>query len=152
MRTYIKFLPGLIVLLFACKASNNSAGNNKAGVIYSNHFKKPIIDKGLYAATTEVVGIDSAYISGDSLNIITPKITGCDADNFRLMWNGVFSKAKPAQTTVKIFEAVDPACKAKNKFHLSFNIKPLRQKPDSLPNKSVVIRFGNYKPMLQYNY
>ena len=131
---------------------NNNTPVGKPGMLYSNHFKKPVIDKGLYAATTEVVPVDSAYVAGDSLNIITPKILGCDADNFRLMCNGVFSNNKPALTTVKLFQAIDPACKTKTWFHLTFNIKPLRQKPDSLPNKTVLVRFGNYKNVVHYNY
>ncbi len=142
----------MLVLLLACKATNNNTAAGKPGMLYSGHFKKPIIDKGLFTATTEVIPVDTAYVSGDSLNIITPKILGCDADNFKLMWNGAFSNSKPALATVKIFQAVDPACTVKNKFHLTFNIKPLRQKPDSIPNKTVLVRFGNYKSPIQYYY
>lgn len=151
VKNKVAALTCVMLVLYGCKTAQNIAAN-KPGYLYSAHFKKPVIDKELYAATTEVIAVDTAYAQGDSLHVITPKIPGCNADDFRLMWNGVYDKDKPTQTTVKLFQAFNPACTEKNKFHLIFNIKPLQLKQDSVPNKSVLIRFGNYKGLIHYNY
>ena len=154
MNRKFSFITFLVVILFSCKVAQNhsDAAAAKPGMLYSRHFKKPVISKTIYAATTEVIPIDTAYATGDSLHIITPKILACDADNFRLIWNKAYSTDTPARTTLKIFLATDPACNAKNQFHLMFNLKPLKQKTDSVGKGALMIRFGNYKRVVNYNY
>src|ERR1035437_134086 len=113
-----------VVLAYSCKTVKKTTADTSRSVelITDETFRKPITDKELYKATTEVVLLDTVYIAKDTLNIITKKVTGCDAENFKLMWNGDLGKSIPAQTSVKLFQFVDGACRERHKFHLTYNI------------------------------
>jgi hypothetical protein len=126
--------------------------NPVSDIISSKIFHKPIIDKQFFSAITEIVPVDSAFVSKDTLNIITRKIAGCDAANFKLVWNGAMSKSVPPQTTVRLFKAADTDCSEKHKFHLIFNITPLRLKQDSTANRTTIVSLGGYKMPLKYEF
>jgi hypothetical protein len=144
----------LLVLAAACKTSNKATGGQPAYIetIVDDAFRKPILDKALYIATSEIVPLDTAFIAKDTLHIITKKIQGCDAETFKLMWNGAMAKSLPPQTSVKLLQAVDPACKERHKFHLTYNITPLRFKQDSSASKSTLVRIGGWKEMVKYEF
>jgi hypothetical protein len=143
-------LPFLVIC--ACKTAKKTATDapNTALVIKDELFRKPITDKELYRETTEMVPLDSVYIAKDTLNIITKKITGCDAENFKLIWTGDLGKAIPAQTGVKLLQYVAADCKEKHKFHLTYNISPLKLKNDTSAVKTTLIRVGGWPKMTNY--
>ena len=119
--------------------------------------KKLIKDKELFASVTDLVPLDTVYISKDTLHVLTQKITGCDEDDFSLLWNGAILKSLPPQTNVKLFQKVDPACNERHHFHLTFNIQPLQLKnktvvstSDLTKTKITVVRIGGWKNALKY--
>jgi hypothetical protein len=149
-----KIVPFLLALLLvsACKNAQKTAtgSTGSSDIIRDGSFRKPINDKALYNATTEVIPIDTVYIEKDTLNIITKKLRGCDAANFKLMWNGDLGKSVPAQTGVKLFQLVDGSCKERHKFHLAYNISPLRLKTDTSTVKTTLVRVGGWGRMTNY--
>jgi hypothetical protein len=144
----------LLPLIFAgsCKTTKKTAADsaNTAEVIADQSFRKPVKDAELFKTTTDLVPIDTVFISNDTLNVFTKKILGCDADNFKLIWNGDMGKAIPPQTAVKVFQLVDGACKERHKFHLSYNISPLKLKNDTSATKSTLIKVGGWGKMSSY--
>jgi hypothetical protein len=153
MKNLLSIVFGLL-LIAACKTQKKMPSENvKTGETwYDASFRKPIKDKGLYLATTEAIPFDTAYITSDTLNIITKKIFGCETGSFKLIWDGALSKATPPQTNVKLLQAVDPNCKDKHKFHLTYNISQLRYKQDTTQNKTTMLRVGGWHEMLKYNF
>ncbi len=127
--------------------------------IVDNSFRKPIHSKELYASVTELIPLDTVYISKDMLYLLTKRITGCDEANFKLIWNGMMLKSLPPQTNVKLFQQADPACKESHRFLLSYNIKALRFKEDSVSlgqesmwSKVTVVKVGGWKNILKYEF
>ena len=120
---------------------------------------KLIKDKELYTAITELIPLDTALINKDTLHIYTKKIGACDAENFKLFWNGSIAKSLPPQVTLKLFERVDPACKELHNFHLTFNLAPLKLKSDTVEptsnqafKKAVLVRITGIKGAMRYEY
>jgi hypothetical protein len=119
--------------------------------------KKPIKNKELYAATTDMVPLDTAYLNKDTLHILTKKINACEADKFQLMWNGMMAKSLPPQASIKLFLLNEGTCKEMHHFHLTFNVTPLRFKQDSirtdtLQTKTTIIKLGGLKQNMFYNF
>ena len=141
-----------LALICSCKTAKKSASDTPvpSDVVMDESFRKPVSDKDLYAATTEVVPLDTVYIASDTLNIVTKKIIGCDPKNFKLMWNGDWGQSIPAQTGVKLFQYVDAGCTERHKFHLTYNLSPLRLKSDTSSVKSILIRIGGWGKMTKY--
>ena len=141
-----------IALLCSCKSTKKAAIDNTAStlLITDESFRKPITDKELYKSTTESVALDTVYISKDTLNIITKKINGCDGENFKLIWTGNFDKAVPPQTGVKLFQLGEGACKERHKFHLTYNMAPLKFKGDTATIKTTDIKVGGWGKMTHY--
>jgi hypothetical protein len=141
-----------LVFICACKTSKKTAADTAttAVLINDDSFRKPIVDKELYKSTIESVPLDTVYIAKDTLNIVTKKITGCEAENFKLIWNGDLGSVIPAQTTVKLFQYVAADCKERHKFHLTYNISPLKLKTDTSEVKTTIISVGGWRRMNNY--
>ena len=153
MKKYIKVFIMPLIFVCACKtmkktSSDNSAGNTE--VIKDESFRKPLKDKDLFKSTTEVVPLDTVFISKDTLNIYTKRILGCDAANFQLIWNGDLGKAVPPQATVRLFQMVEGSCKEKHKFHLAYNISSLKLKGDTSATQATLIKVGGWGKMNTY--
>lgn len=108
----------------------------------------PIIkDRDLFAATTELIPIDTCYISGNEIVIHTAKLNACTAQNFTLLWNGSLAKSLPPKVTLKLLLRADTECKEYHKFHLRFNLQDLKNK-DQNPGGTVIVRIGGYQKEL----
>ncbi len=151
----------VLLAVASCKTTTPATGATVPvdDTISDYSFHKIMRDKELYAATKEMVPLDTAYITQDTLHILTQRILGCDAGNFKLMWNGAMLKSLPPQTNVKLFEQVEPDCKEMHRFHLTYNIKPLQFKRDSAmfsrdscAAKTTMLHIGNYKRVIPYGY
>jgi hypothetical protein len=151
----------LLLFIAACKttAPAANAAPPAEDTVTDNSFKKVMRDKELYAAVSELVPLDTVYLSYDTLHILTKRLLACDADNFKLMWNGAMLKSLPPQTSVKLFQQVEPDCKERHVFHLTFNVKPLQLKADSASfskdscaAKTTILRVGGYKHTVGYTY
>ena len=140
------------VFIFSFKMYRQGKTNQATAVITSQKFHKPLRNKQFFAATTEVIPIDTAFVSKDSLHIITRKVSGCDAENFKLVWNGTMVKSIPPQTAVRLFKVADIECSEKHKFHLVFNITQLKMKQDSTANKVTTVHLGGWKEPLKYEF
>ena len=147
-----------LLVIASCKTTKTTTGAatpvNDTVSDYS--FRKITRDKELYAAVKEMVPLDTAYLAKDTLHILTKKILGCDADNFKLFWNGAMQKSLPQQTSVKLFQQVDAECKEQHRFHLTYNVNVLRAKHDtasfnldSCAAKTTLLRIGGYKEMVK---
>jgi hypothetical protein len=159
-QTMLIFIPCLLAIA-SCKTTNTNASAaapvNDTVSDYTN--PKVSRDKELYAATKELVPVDTVYLAKDTLHILTKKILGCDADNFKLFWNGAMMKSLPPQTSVKLFQQVNTDCKVQHRFHLTYNITSLRLKndtasfnTDSCLARTTVLRLGGYKEAVRYEY
>lgn len=144
-----------VLILFVepgCKSSQKTTAA-KADVPGSGNFSKPVIDKDLFMSTTEIVPLDTAYIIKDTLHVLTKKILACKTENFKLMWNGSYAKSLPPQASLKLLQIVDTNCKEKRKFHLTYNLIPVRynySKQDSTSNKATIIHLGGFKDAMHY--
>ncbi|MBL0308776.1 MAG: hypothetical protein IPP77_03575 [Bacteroidetes bacterium] len=152
----------LILLASACKTSKKAqiSSEQTTEQITDESFRKVIRDREIYASITETVPLDSAYISRDTLHIHTVKMNGCDAEEFKLIWNGALLKSLPAQTNVKLFHRLEPACREQHSFHLTFNVAPLRMRHDTalVSNGSssfqhaLLLRIYGWKAPIRYEY
>lgn len=128
--------------------------------ITDQSFRKPVRSRELFATVTDVIALDTVYISNDTLHLLTNRISGCDEENFKLIWSGMMMKSMPPQTSVKLFQQADPACNESHRFLLRYNIKPLRFKEDSLyathadsmTTNAIIIRVGGWKSILNYEF
>lgn len=161
MQKLFPFALGFFCLVGSCTTQkpNTVAAPPVEDTITDNSCRKLVKDKELYNSTTELVPLDTVYLSKDTLHLLTKNIQACDADNFKLMWNGMMMKSLPPQTNVKLFQLLDLDCKAKHRFHLTYNIAPLQMKRDSafvkgdtLVEKSLLLHIGNWHRTLQYKY
>lgn len=152
---------GFLILIGSCttQKQNGAASTPVEDTITDNSFRKLVKDKELYNSTTELVPLDTVYLSKDTLHLLTKKIQACDADNFTLMWNGAMMKSLPPQTNVKLFQLLDTQCKARHPFHLTFNISSLQMRRDtalanhdSLVEKNILIHVGNWGRTVKYSY
>jgi len=141
-----------LLFIYACKTSKKTSGDHTANtvVISDALFRKPIKDKDLYRETTEVVPLDTVYVDKDTLNVVTKKLTGCQSDNFKLVWNGTFTKDTPIQTSVKLLQYTPGDCREHHKFHLTYNLTPLKIKHDTNTIKSTLIYFGGWRHYQHY--
>jgi hypothetical protein len=154
MKKHILVLVLPIVFACSCKTTKKAGAGGGAGnaeLIKSETFHKPVKDIYLFKATTDLVPFDTVYITNDTLNILTKKVLGCDADNFKLIWNGDLGKAHPPQTAIRLFQLVDGACKERHKFHLVYNISPLKLKGDTASVKTTLIKIGGWEKMCTYS-
>lgn len=151
----IILLTSACVLLFfeACKTSKKSTAvaAPEPEWMYSNTNSRAVRDRELFTGIQETIAIDTAYIHRDTLHILTPKITGCDAGKFSLVWNGMFTKSIPPQTSVRLLQVSEPECKKQHRFHLTYNISNVKMKADSARTlQPVSIRLGGWKNTLPY--
>lgn len=151
----------LTIIISSCKTSKKGADAAVPVIdtIWDYSFRKVMRDKEIFNATTEVVPLDTVYLSKDTLHLLTKKIVGCDEEDFMLVWNGMMMKSLPPQTSVKLFHRLDPACNERHYFHLTYNITPLRFKQDSVSlntdsmwSKVTVVRVGGWKNILKYEF
>ena len=162
MRKNIVAISILLVIVSSCKTTKHSADVTAPvdDTIVDNSFRKLIRSKEIFNSVTEVIPLDTVYFSKDTLCVFTKRIPGCDEENFKLIWNGAMLKSLPRQANVKLFQQVDPACKESHRFLLSYNVKHLRFKedsisranPDSLSAKATIVRVGGWKNGLRYKY
>ena len=150
-----------LIVIASCKTTTKTTGASAPvnDTISDYSFRKITRDKELYAAVKEMVPLDTAYLTNDTLHILTKKILGCDAGDFKVFWNGAFQKSLPPQTSIKLFQQVNAECKEQHRFHLTYNVKPLRLKNDtasfnldSCAAKSTSLRIGGYKEMVRYEF
>ncbi|MCX6199068.1 MAG: hypothetical protein NTY88_07580 [Bacteroidetes bacterium] len=145
----------VFLLIGSCttQKQNGAASTPVEDTITDNSFRKLVRDKELYNSTTELVPLDTVYLSKDTLHLLTKKILACDADNFTLMWNGAMMKSLPPQTNVKLFQLLDTQCKERHPFHLTFNISSLQMRRDTAAvEKSILIHVGNWARTVKYSY
>lgn len=128
------------------KASVAAPPANDTMVDLSN--KKIMRDPELYAAITDAFAIDTIYLIKDSLHLLTSKIQACETENFKLLWNGKTTKSLPPQVSLKLFLANEAACKEQHRFHLCYNVRPLKSKGDSA--QSLMIKVNGAKQFLLY--
>lgn len=155
----LSFLTGLL-LIAGCKSTKTGAAAAPAPVqdtITDESFRKLMRDKELYNAVKEAVPVDTAYLVRDTLHVITKRILGCDAENFKLFWNGAMAKSLPPQVTVRLFQQVDAGCNERHYFHLTYSIKSLKVRSDnmapatdSVAVTSTVVHIGGYKHSVKY--
>ena len=143
-----------VVFIFGCKTTKKTSTDNVTNLelVAPESFRKPLVDKELFKTTTEAVLIDTLYLTKDTLNIFTKKVTGCDADNFKLIWNGDLGKTLPAQANLKLFQLVDAACQERHRFHLTFNVSSLKLKSDTSSTKVTLIKLGGWSKTANYNH
>lgn len=149
-----------IFLSNSCNSTRKAISDQQApnNTLTDFSFRKVMRDQELFASTTELVPLDTIYVHRDTLHLLTKKITGCETENFRLMWNGAWMKSMPPQAPIKLFELLPPDCKEQHNFHLTFNIKPIRLKQDSVTTtndtiKSIVmLRISGWKSAVKYEY
>ena len=149
-------------MVYSCQTTKKTAASTTVAIqdtITVNNFRKLIKDKELYIAVTEVVPLDTAYIIKDTIHLLTKKIKACESDKFKLLWNGNMVKSLPPQASVKLFQEVDAACTEQHFFHLTYNIKPLRFKSDTILNTSdtafvkiTSVRVGGWRNFLKYEF
>jgi hypothetical protein len=142
----------LVVLFSSCKTSAPKTLSQNAVVasdtITDLRNRKLIRDAELFASVTDAVVLDTVYIVNDSLHLLTTKTQACTADNFKLIWNGRFTKSIPPQTSLKLFLMNDATCKKQYPFHLTYNIASMKNKTDSV--QSLVLRVSGSKQSLLY--
>lgn len=154
IHSYLLLIAAVLVL-FGCKTNKSSNAattvptNDTLVSAKSQHIIK---DKELFAATTEAIRVDTSYVSGSDIIILTGKINACDADNFNLVWNGAMAKSLPPKTSLKILLQADPACKEQHRFLLKFSGKDLKWKSDSTASGSILFRIGGYDKEMMYNF
>ena len=151
----------LLLAVVGCKTTKKSLNESTVPVVDTVKdfsFRKVIRSKEIFRSVADSTALDTAYIVGDTLFLRTPQTRSCDADNFKLFWNGALLKSLPPQTSVKLFHQADTECSETHAFLLSFNIKPVRLKSDTLDVVSensgaeVVVRVGGWKSALKYKY
>ncbi|MDB5282888.1 MAG: hypothetical protein JWO06_1963 [Bacteroidota bacterium] len=154
MRSKLPFILLLIVLIYSCKTQKKVSEPVGPELLMDDMFRKPVSDKILFAGTNDLVPLDTVYIVKDTLHLITKKVVACDAENFKLIWNGTWTKTLPAQTNLKLFQAVEGSCKERHRVHLLYNISPLsfKQAADSTGTANLLIKVGGWKNELKYRY
>lgn len=154
LHTSLLFVTAMLVL-FACKTNKSGSAATTASTndtLVSTKSQHIIKDKELFAATTEAIRVDTCYVLGSDIMILTGKINACDADNFNLVWNGAMAKSLPPKTSLKILLQADPACKEQHRFLLKFSGKDLKWKSDSTASGSILFRIGGYDKEMLYNF
>ncbi len=143
-----------LLFLFGCKTANKQANSLPVAteLVRDESFRKVTKDKELYAATNEVIPVDSVFITKDTLHVFTPVIQACDADNLRLIWNGSMAKSLPPQATLKLLLTNDPTCKENHPFHLTYNIAMLRGKSEWTDSISTLIKIFGLKSGVLYRF
>lgn len=142
-----KLLPWLVLLaaISSCKTKQNlsSVAVPVHDTISDFSSNKIIRDKELFNMISERVPVDTAYFRQDTLHILTPAIRACDAENFKLFWNGKLAKS-PQPTVLKLFQRVDVGCNESHSFHLTYNLKQFGKKhllnPSNTDSASTPIR------------
>jgi len=156
MKRIFLVILAVICYTYSCtsakKATAHTAAQETPGVLMDKEFRKPIRDKQLYAATPDLVFPDTVYIIADTMHILTKKVQGCNAENFKLLWNGAMLKSMPPQTNLTILQVADAECKQKNAFHLIYNLAPLKYKNDSVAKKQVILHLRAYPHTITYNF
>lgn len=146
----LAFTPGSAHILTG--GSMLSPASDTVPIVIMSKFRKPIRDKELYTLTPDLIFPDTVYINSDTLHILTKPIRECDAENVKLVWNGIFLKSSPPQAVLKIMQVGDPACKKQNVFHLMYNLTPLRYKSDTVHVDKVIIKVRDFNRPLTYSY
>lgn len=143
-----------VVSTYSCSGSKKTAAAPAPPVndtINEYLYKRVLKDKELYGNTTDVLPIDTAYISRDTLHVLTGKLQACDAENFDLIWSGMMTKSLPPQIPVKLFLLNDPTCKEQHRFHLTFNTKPMHPGGENSKG-SAVIKLSGMKTGITCSY
>lgn len=150
---YIKYLPiFFIIFVAACKTPKNTAGDKQPKREYLEDLTctPPFDDKELFSAKqADPVPVDSVYIEGDCLHVLTGKMNVCDANRIKLAWNGALMKSMPPQANMGFLVDKDPDCKEEYKFHLSYSLKLMRMR--NIGNK-IVLRIKGTTQAVTYNF
>jgi hypothetical protein len=136
-------LIALILLTAGCKtAKKASVPAVTPLVIVDDAFRKPIMDKELYMATIQAIPLDTIYMSSDTLQVYTKKISGCETENIKLIWNGSKTKTQPAQVSFKLLQTGDAVCREKHKFQLHYNLHNLMGKKNTETDSLLIFVSG----------
>ncbi|MCW5906988.1 MAG: hypothetical protein KIS94_03950 [Chitinophagales bacterium] len=155
LRCICKTLVVIVCLLGSCKSTKQAAVKEVPAVeeeITDLSFRKIIKDKELFAATTETIALDSARLSNDTLHLYTKKLQACDADNFKLLWNGSMAKSLPPQASLKLLFINEPSCREQHRFHLTYNISSVRFKGDSVTKGATLLKLPGFNSGLLYEF
>lgn len=162
MKHILLLFTTVLFLIVGCKSTRPGTAAVAPPIedtVTDESFRKLMRDKDLYNAVKEAVPVDTAYLVRDTLHVLTKRILGCDAENFKLFWNGAMAKSLPPQVTVKLFQQVDAACNERHYFHLTYNIKSLKLRgenmapaTDSVAVNSTIVHIGGYKHDVKYGY
>lgn len=145
-----------LALLGACKTAKSPVAEqvNTVEEITDDSYRKVIKNKELYTTTTETVAIDSATVSRDTLHIYTAKLQACDAENFKLIWDGKEVLSVPAKASLKVLLINDPACREAHRFHLTYNIAGVHPKKNTLSvvTDTMLLQLPRVKQPVKYAY
>ena len=150
-KPFLILLTGLLILSSCKTAKKTEAAPTPVDPIMDEAFRKPINDKELFTMIRETIPLDTAYIAGDTLHMITKKVQACQTDKFNLVWNGMMLKSLPQQASVRLLLVAEPSCREQHSFHLLYNVSPLHLKQDSVGvGRTTIIRIGNWKHTIRY--
>lgn len=145
-----------LALLGACKTAKSPVAEqvNTVEEITDDSYRKVITSRELYTTTTETVVIDSAAVTRDTLHIYTAKLQACDAENFKLIWDGKEVLSVPAKANLKLLLINEPACRETHRFHLTYNIKGVHPKKNtlSLVTDTMLLQLARVKQPVKYAY
>jgi hypothetical protein len=132
----------LLLLLASCKTTKKATDEQPVyqELITDESFRKLIKNKELFNTTTETVLLDSANVVNDTIHVFTKKVQACDAENFKLVWNGSFAKSLPPQVSLKLLLINEPTCKELHRFHITYNISSVWSKKDSIGVDSLLLK------------
>lgn len=145
-----------LALLGACKTAKGPVAEqvNTVEEITDDSFRKVIKDRELYATTTETIAIDSAAVTRDTLHIYTAKLQACDAENFKVIWDGKEGISIPPKASLKLLLINDPACREGHRFHLKYNLAGVHPKKAmvSAVADTMLLHLTRVKQPVKYGY
>jgi hypothetical protein len=145
---YTLIVLALVVGVSACKVKKQAAAKPEYRVDLT--CGAPFDDKEIFSAKqADYVPVDTAYIEGDCLHILTGKINLCDANRIKLAWNGALAKSLPPQASFGFLIDKDPECKEEAKYHLTYGLTLIRMR--NIGNK-ITIKLKGTPYALTYNF
>ena len=150
MRKVFVLGSAILIVITGCKTPGNplTAYTPTTETVNDMVYRKPVIDRAIFKSINEVVPLDTVYIVKDTLNIITKKILGCSAESFKLMWNGAITATQPHKAEVKLLEVLDPSCRERHRFHLTYRLNRFQSKKDTV----TMVTLGGWKRDMGYAY
>jgi hypothetical protein len=159
MTRYLYIAIALNILATSCKTSKKTVDVVVPVIdtIFDYSCRKVIRNNQIFTSTTELVPLDTVYLSKDTMHVLTKQILGCDEETFMLIWDGKMRKSLPPVASVKLLQRVDPSCNERHYFHLTYNLRPLQFKNDSASttmewSKVTAVKLGGWPNVLKYEF